>query len=218
LFLRGKSEVIYNGIDPAFFDPEQAIDRGIALRERLGISKDAKVACCIARFQPEKGHLILLNAFKQVLSHLQNGYLILAGDGILRAELEKCVQELGLADNVRFLGSVGDVRPVLAASDVSVIASTAVETFSIAMLESMSMKVPVVGTDIGGMSEAVIHGVTGFVVPVGDKDALAQTMLLALSNDEMRHSMGAAARNLVERSFTRAEMIEQTERVIEKII
>ncbi|TCV83440.1 glycosyltransferase family 4 protein [Sulfurirhabdus autotrophica] len=217
-FLRKRSQVIYNGVDTDYFAPAKFLDIGLAFRGTLGIPEEGRVICHIAGFRPEKGHTILLNAFSEVLKAVPNAYLVFAGDGPLRVEITHLVQEMGIEERVRFLGSLADVRPVLAASDVSVLSSTAVETFSIAMLESMSMKVPMVATDMGGTSEAVLHDETGVIVEPGDQGGLAKALANLLIEDRKRIAMGDAARTLVKNKFTKRNMVEETASVIEQCI
>jgi len=216
-FLRGRTTVIYNGVDAEWFDPDKARIAGAQLRERYGVPADAFVACCIAGFRPEKGHGHLLQAFKQVVSNCPNAYLLLAGDGVLRKEMELLAAEAGLSRHVIFLGLLSDVRPLLAASDVSVIASTAVETFSIAMLESLAMGVPMVATDIGGTAEAIREPHTGLLVPADDVERLAGALERMRSVPRARHTMGEAGRGLVMREFSSATMTDATARLFEEV-
>jgi glycosyltransferase involved in cell wall biosynthesis len=151
-FLESKSCVIYNGVDSRSFVPDGTSKQADQLRPKYAIPTDAVVLSCVAGFRPEKGHDILLRAFKKVVNSCPHAYLALVGDGPTRTEVEQLADELGIRDQVLFLGRLDDVRPVLSISCCTILASTAVETFSIAMLESMSMGVPVVATDIGGAS------------------------------------------------------------------
>jgi len=141
-------------------------------------------------------------------------YLLLAGDGVTKTLIEKQVKENQLANRVKFLGELADVRPVLAATDVTVLASTAVETFSMAMLESMAMEVPMVATDIGGLSEAIIPGETGDLVSPKDIDALVKALSYYVSNRDYAASIGAKARSLVIEKFSKKSMVQETERVL----
>ena len=124
-FLVGKTQVIYNGVDTEQFDPEVHQQTGRTLRQLLGISEQAKVICHIAGFRPEKGHTILLDAFGMLAKDNQNAFLLFVGDGVLRPEIEGQVWKANLTNRVHFLGNLTDVRPALAASNCSVLASTA---------------------------------------------------------------------------------------------
>ena len=173
---------------------------------------------CVAGFRPEKNHLGLLKSFSALDNATFNPYLLLAGDGPERQKAEAFAAKRGLKQRVIFLGNVEDIRPVLSASDLTVIASTAIETFSIAMLESMAMARPVITTDIGGQREAIIDGETGKVVPIGDLGALADAMGECLGDLDKVKTMGKKAREKVIREFSVEEMVRQTERVLEEAL
>ncbi len=205
--LEGKSVVIHNGVDVAFFQRNPFLSAAEKLKSSLGIPSGAPIIICVAGFRKEKNHRQLIDAF----SHLDDkSYLLLAGDGELRPAIESTVKRKGLSERVRFLGDLADVRPALAAVDISVLASTAVETFSIAMLESMAMEVPTVVTDIGGLSEAVVPGETGALVRAGDVAALRDTLSECLKDRGRLKEMGRKARSRVTVMFTKQAMVEKT--------
>ena len=216
--LAGATHVIYNGINTEKFKPDNHQASGKALRENLGIPIQAKVICHIAGFRPEKGHVILLDAFRMLAQRNPDTFLLFVGDGVLRPEIKERVRNVNLTNRVHFLGNITDVCPALAASDCSVLASTAVETFSIAMLESMAMRVPMVATNIGGTAEAVLHGQTGLLVPANEPTAMADALFYMLEHHEERRTMGNAGRNLVMRDFSAAKMISETERVLTDLV
>jgi len=217
-FLNRLTEVVFNGVDIEHFSPLAITEHANQLRSELKISDDVQIVCHIAGFRPEKGHLILLDAFEQLVKKQQKVMLIFAGDGALRSLVEETAEAKGLLANVHFLGAVPDVRPVLALSDLAVIASTAVETFSIAMLESMAMEVPLLATDVGGTREAVIKGKTGFLVPENDKQALEDGLLEALNNPQKLKQMGQNARQFVVEKFTYQEMVLKTNELLINVI
>ena len=208
--LKSKSRVVYNGVDSDYFNPDDFISEGLFLKKKLGIDSNPTIAC-IAGFRREKAHQILLQAFSRLP---ENVHLILAGDGQLRSEIELTINQLGLSNRVHLMGNVDDVRPVLAATDVTVLTSTAVETFSMAMLESMSMSVPMVATDIGGLSEAIIPGETGGLVSPEDVAGLAYALSRYVINREYATSMGSRSRALVVEKFSKSFMVRDTERVL----
>jgi len=205
------AEVVYNGVDPAAYEPRTARAGGAELRRRLGIAADSNVISCIAGLRPEKGHTFLFDAFAGLSG---SPWLLLAGDGPERSRLENLTKGLRARDRVCFLGEVRDVRPVISASDVTVLASTAVETFSMAMLESMAMEVPVVATDIGGLSEAIHVGETGDLVPAGDASALRASLQRMLDGDDERRRMGLRGRELIAAEFSVHAMTHATDTLL----
>lgn len=213
--IRSKNEVVYNGVDVDFFSPGEFINNGLSLKKKLNIPCTSPVIVCIAGFRKEKAHNILLNT----LSNLpDNIHLILAGDGELRCEIQKMVNTLNLTTRVHLVGNVNDVRPILAASDISVLTSTSVETFSIAMLESMSMKVPFIATNIGGLSEAIVKGVTGDLFSSGDINELKNILLYYLSDKDRLKNMGMESRKMVKDRFSKNIMINKTEDILNNIL
>ncbi|WP_207173717.1 glycosyltransferase family 4 protein [Halochromatium glycolicum] len=210
-FLEDRSTIVYNGIDLAAKPVDAAGTLGASFRAAAGIPDDAFVIACIAGFRPEKGHRFLIQALAGLP---EDCYLLLAGDGETRSLIEGAVSRAGLGDRVHFLGIVADVWPVLAAADVSVLASTAVETFSIAMLESMAAGLPMVASRIGGMEEAVTDGETGLLLPPGNTAALRDALVLLHGDRHLARRMGQAGRARVERDFTVERMAHTTAAVL----
>lgn len=206
-FLAGTASRIYNGIDAEYFSPAMSEESRRTERLVLGIAEDAIVCLCVAAMRPEKGHAILLEAMAAAREKSPKLQLYLAGDGVLRAELEKRARDLGLDPCVHFLGLVTDIRRYLRVADLTILPSTAVETFSMAMLESLATEVPVLATDIGGVREAVIEGQTGRVVTPRNIGALADALVdMSLSASELRE-LGRRGRTLVRQRFTRQSMV-----------
>jgi glycosyltransferase involved in cell wall biosynthesis len=214
-FLVGRSDVVYNGVDTAWFEPTKFQHEGSIFRNELNIPEQGVVLACIARFAPEKGQHLLVAACASL--DQRSVHLVFAGDGPLRAEVEGQVKRLGLADHVRFIGNVSDVRPLLAATDLLVLPSTAVETFSMAMLEALSMATPVLGSDIGGMGEAVLENETGALVQAGDIADLTRRIGTLTADRGRLESMGARGRELVVEQFSEALMVENTASIIRRV-
>lgn len=209
--LAPSSRVVHNGVAPERFRREDFAEAASQLRRNLDIPDGDFVFASIAAFRPEKGHRLLLDAFAQVR---ENAWLVLAGDGSLRPEMEAYAESAGLGGRVRFLGSIPDSRPLIAASNATVLASTAVETFSMAMLESMALGVPMIAPRIGGLPEAIADGETGFLFPVGEVGSLTDHMRSAAEQPERTQRMGRSARNKIIREFTFEKMVAGTERVL----
>lgn len=205
------SAVVHNGVDPAHFRRDDFREQAAQLRTALGIADDTVLFAHIAAFRPEKGHKLLIDVFSQLDG---DACLVFAGDGELRPVMEAHVATAGLKERTRFLGNIADVRPLIAASNATVLASTAVETFSMAMLESMAMGVPMIAPHIGGLPEAIIHGDTGLLFAVGDSPALARCLQQVLDKPEDAARMGRSAEHKVTQRFTDDAMVKGTERVL----
>lgn len=209
--LAASSRVVHNGVAPERFRRHEFEEPARRLRAELDIPDGAFVFASIAAFRPEKGHKLLIDAFARVGN---NAWLVFAGDGDLRAGMESYAAEAGLTGRVRFLGNVSDTRPLIAASNATVLASTAVETFSMAMLESMAMGVPMIAPRIGGLSEAIIDGETGLLFPIGDVPALSRHMQSVVEHPSAVITMGRAAEQKLIENFTVDKMIAKSERVL----
>jgi len=113
--------------------------------------------------------------------------LLLIGDGPERANLEEMCKEIGLCDNIRFLGKQEAIEDLLSVSDLFILPSSN-ESFGLAALEAMAIEVPVISTNIGGIPEVNIDGKTGFLCEVGDVETMAEKALEILS-DEKKHRL-----------------------------
>ncbi len=158
-------------------------------------------AISVANFRPEKGHDVLVRAFAEVARRLPTARLALVGSGPTEPSVRALVSRLGLGASVDFKGRVSDIWPELAKADVFVLASW-YDTFGLAALEAMAAGLPVVATATGGLTDVVGHGRTGWLVPPGDKAALAQRLAQLLTDGSLRRRMGHAAQ---ETASTRSE-------------
>ena len=196
---------IHNGVDGTSFTcvPSGA---GTAVRTDWGLDPDDFVVGMCAAFRPEKRHTDVLAAVASLIQGGLPAKLLLIGEGQERPRIEAAARRLAIEDRVVITGFQPDVRPMLGACDVMVLASTAVETFSIAVLEAMAMCRPVVSSDIGGAREQIEDGVTGFVFAPGRTEQLVDRLTRAADPD-LRQAMGRAARSKVEREFTVERMV-----------
>ncbi|WP_245589512.1 glycosyltransferase [Amycolatopsis balhimycina] len=164
------------------------------VRASLGVPEGTPVALCLARLEPQKRHDVLLDAWAAVGG---DAVLWLAGDGSLRAELERRSEALGR--RVEFLGTRTDVPDLLAAADVTVLTSDW-EGLPLAVLESMAAGRPVVATGVGGIGE-VLAGGGGLVVPPGDPAATAEALNTLLFDRTTRETVAAEGIRAVERDY-----------------
>lgn len=202
------SSVIYNGVDSDHFQAVSSFEEGKRLRASLGVKPDGLLLGTVGMFRPEKNQEVLLTALKRLRVARVDAHLVLAGDGALRAHLQKRAAELEVADRVSFIGEVDDVRPVLAAMDVFLLPSIAVESFSNAALEAMSMGKPVILSDIGGAREMIDDGVEGYVVSPNELEARLPAIVAQLYADRRKRlQMGNDARKRAVTCFSVAAMV-----------
>ena len=187
--------VVYNGI------------------ERIPIpSAEEKAVGMVARLEEVKDHETFLLGAKKLLDKRQDVRFYIVGDGSLRKQLEQKAAALGIREHVTFTGFLQDVEKIEAALDIAVITSRA-EALCLSILESMIAGIPAVGTDSGGVAEVIRHGENGFLIPVGDSDALAERLDELLADDAKRSAFGAQAKKDAEATF----LAEQMTRKIEKL-
>ena len=159
-------EVIPNFVDPTVFDRAR---HGTALREELG--GGLPVLMHISNFRPVKRVCDVVRIFARVRAS-RPCVLVMVGDGPDRHAAEEEARRLGVFGDVRFLGKIDSVAPLLAAADVYVFPSES-ESFGLSALEALASGVPVVAAKVGGVPEVVRDGVTGALLPLGDIDGMA---------------------------------------------
>jgi len=169
----------------------------------------------VARFQAQKDHATLFDA----LGRLEDlpWSLELIGDGPDLSRWQEWVAHRNWSGRVRFSGQVLDVPRRLEASDIFVLASHW-EGFPRSILEAMRAGLPVVVSDVGGVREAVHEGLTGFVVPPRDAEALADRLSRLLADATLRRTLGEAGRNRYEAEFTFDAMLTKTHRVWDRVL
>jgi glycosyltransferase involved in cell wall biosynthesis len=208
--------VAYNGVDTRAFAPLE--EREVARRD-LGLEAGSFVVGTLGRLTPDKGGQDDL--VRAVAGMARKGCairLLVVGDGPLRPELERLSAELGLGDKAIFTGTrTGpDVGMVLGCMDVFVLPSHR-EALPIALLEAMSVGVPVVSTRVGGIPEILEDGINGLLVPAGQPMAL-QASIQCLADDEwLSHRLGLAGRTHVQANFTLEQATQRVEQVYEEI-
>ena len=171
-----------------------------------------KAVGMVARLEEVKDHETFLLGAKKLLEKRQDVRFYIVGDGSLRKQLEQKAAALGIREHVTFTGFLQDVEKIEAALDIAVITSKA-EALCLSILESMIAGIPAVGTDSGGVAEVIRHGENGFLIPVGDSDALAERLDELLADDAKRSAFGAQAKRDAEATF----LAEQMTRKIEKL-
>ena len=195
-----------NGVDLARFDPGKD---SIRVREALGIASGSQVVMSIGRFGAVKDFPTLIRGFARVRSSRPAVRLVLVGAGETGA-LEQVARELGVADSVIFAGPRADVPELLGFCDLY-INSSRFEGMSNTILEAMAMGRPVIATAVGGNTELVREGETGFLVPPADPVRLGETMERLLSEPELARRMGERGRSIIEGEHALRGMVEAYE-------
>ncbi|MCC6473467.1 MAG: glycosyltransferase [Burkholderiales bacterium] len=193
------------GVDIARFDPEKYAPD---LRGELDLPGDVPLVGTVAILRMKKGHQDLIAAIPRVLEALPRAHFVFAGDGPQRANIERALREAGLGARVSLLGLRGDVPRVLRGIDLFVL-PTHEEALGTSFLEAQAMGVPVIGTRVGGVPEALREGETGLLVPARDPAALAAAIVTLAGDRERLRRMGEAARRFVRAEYSGERMGER---------
>jgi glycosyltransferase involved in cell wall biosynthesis len=214
-----KIDTIHNGIDVQKFATRHQRQ---SKRAELGWDPDRPIVIMVAVLRPGKGHELLFEALPHLKAALPGVQVKLVGDGALNDDLRQQAAPFG--DTVEFLGQRIDVPELLGASDVLVLPSWS-EALPTVLLEAGAASLPVVATDVGGTSEIVVDGQTGFIVPPGNAPALAGRLLEVLENPTRGQQMGREARarvvscfSLEEQARSLAALFQQEVKVYENLV
>ena len=198
-----RMRVIPNGYDVEIFAPDP--EGGLRLRRSIGVADDAHVVGIVARWDPIKDHATFLDAAARVAVQDPRVCFVLCGEGITCAneKLSELVKRHGLRDQVRLLGPRDDIATVFSAFDLHVLSSRS-EAFPNVVAEAMACEVSCVVTDVG--DAALIVGPTGWVVPPGRPDLLADAMYQGVRS-LASGGRGEEARRRIVREFSIVRMV-----------
>ncbi|MCX8065024.1 MAG: glycosyltransferase family 4 protein [Candidatus Hydrogenedentes bacterium] len=186
-------------------------------REELGIPPDKVILFNAGALVDHKDHLTLIKAFYLANKNQNNLFLLIAGDGPLRKNIEKEIKILGVENKVRLLGHRKDVPKIMKSIDIYVSSSWS-EGLGTSVLEALASKKPVIATDAGGISEMVINETTGLLLPPRNPEMLAASILYILQHPEEALRFANEGRKHVEENFSVERMIKETIEVYEEVI
>lgn len=191
--------IIPNGIDVTRFDRRRVTPGG--LRRELGIAPEIPVLAVVSRPTALKNFEMLAEVLTRTAQQIPSVRLLIAGDSASRPYYEAMFARLGLAERTTFLGHRDDIEAVYEASDLAVLTSHS-EGSPNAILEAMSMSIPVVGNGCQGVTELITHGVNGFYAPRDDVQTFTEYVVSLIKNPALRRSIGTAGRTFVEQKFS----------------
>jgi glycosyltransferase involved in cell wall biosynthesis len=211
-----KIELIYNGVVLDAFRADDASVRE-KVRTELGIPANNPVVILVGNLRPVKAIDVFLESVRMVATEHPEAHVVIVGEGSEREKLEGMTRSLWLSERVHFLGSRTDVPRLLNASDVGVLSSSS-EGLSNAIIEYMAAGLPVVCTAVGGNPELVTDDVNGYVVPVGDSEAMATAMKKLLANPSRARELGLRGRALADELFDVSRCVARTESFYERLV
>jgi glycosyltransferase involved in cell wall biosynthesis len=209
----------YNGLDLDRLKVPQGLRRDDALTTfGLPLEPARRFVTIVANLHnPVKDHPMFLRAAALVCAAVPDAAFVIAGEGDLMKSLTKLAEQLGIQRDVFFIGRCEDVGRLLAASDVGVLSSKA-EGFSNAILEYMAAGLPVVATEAGGVREAIVEGETGFVVPAGDDQRMAERIIELLGDSERARQMGQLGKVIVAGKFSCQHHLRNTLELYDELL
>lgn len=188
-------------------------DEGVAQRRAWGLPDGAVVIGIVARLSPVKNHALLFKAMGQLDERY---HLVVIGDGPCRSELESLARQLRIESRVHLTGEVVSHRNLHQYFDISVLCSLS-EGFPNSLIEAMAAGTPVVATPVGGVTDAVTHGVTGHLVPAGDPNELANALRMLASDLQLRRRLGETAREEARSKFSQERVIDRLSELYESL-
>jgi L-malate glycosyltransferase len=202
-----KCKAIYNGVDTDRFKP--GLSR--AWRGAMGWDDTHVVFAMVANFYRYKRHIDFARAAALISKkHPEARFVMAGGDYGSKTDVVNEVAELGLGDKIQILDSVSTPEYIFAAIDI-LVSTSETEGLSNVLLEAMACGKPVIATQTGGNPEIVFDGETGFLVPIGSPEALAQSAGKLINDPTLRHKFGAQARKRIVDEFSLYTMVHSHE-------
>lgn len=198
-------ETVYTGIDFKYDCKKKSRKK----------PKDKKVITCISRLRPRKGHKYLFEALASIDSKLGDPEVWVVGDGEMREELEKQVQDLQLK-NVTFLGERKDVTELLSQSDIFVLPTTS-DTLPISIIEAMFANQAILTTNIGGIPEIIKNNHSGLIAEPGNSQQLAEKLSLLLCDKALSETLAQNARTFAETNLLSTTMVKKIEEIYQSL-
>lgn len=197
--------VIYNFIDGEKYDKTKEDCQRGALAEA-----DEKIITHISNFRPVKRTQDVIKVFNEVQKEVPSK-LLMVGDGPERIKAENLVKQLGIKDNVLFLGNSNEIAKLLCYSDVFLLPSET-ESFGLAALEAMAAGTAVISTNTGGLPEVNVQGKTGYLSNLGDVEDMAKNTIKILKDEQLLNELKQNAKNHI-KDFSLEAVLPQYEAI-----
>jgi glycosyltransferase involved in cell wall biosynthesis len=217
-----RSEVVPYGVDAKRFRPDDQARAKV--RRALGVGGSTLLVFAVGRLVRKKGFEYLIDAIAQ-LPNAGDALVVLAGDGDLREELEARAQAAGVADRVKFVGTLLQdvVAEYLAAADIAVVPSVRDDAGNVdglpnVVMETLASGTALIATPAGGISAVLEHERTGVIVPERDPAAIARAIQTLASNPAQREALATAGREMVMNRFGWSRVAERFEAAYAAVI
>jgi len=186
------------------------------IKEQYGIQADEKVIIHISNFRKVKRVQDVIYTFQEIHDQIQSK-LLLVGDGPEYSTMVQLVEELGLTEDVLFLGKQKNISDLLSISDLKLLMSEK-ESFGLVLLEAMACEVPCIGTNVGGIPEVIEHGETGYIVSLNDVKEASSYALKLLKDDTLLHQFSQNAVQHARAHFNSDKIVQEYESLYNKLL
>lgn len=200
-----KMDMIHSAVDDALFDGCE--DRNWFYRE-FGLESFHRPIGMIAQFIDRKGHMVLVDAARKIVSGCPDARFVLFGKGPLVPAVRNAVRSAGLKQAFIFAGFREDLCRILPCLQM-VVHPAQMEGLGVSLLQAAAAGLPIVATPAGGIPEIVKHGENGFLVPIGDHEQLAEAVIELMTDDRLAEEFGSAGRHRVRSLFSITEMADK---------
>jgi len=214
-----KIEVIFNGIDPEFFEVKNVSKN---IREELKLENRVKLVGCLGRILPQKGQKSFLLAISGVIQKYPETFFLIIGDLFLKEktyqkELLEIIKKNGIERHVRFTGFRDDVRDVIRTLDIVVFPSIAPESFGLSILEAMALGKPVVATRVGGVCEMIEDGRNGILIEPNHPEQISDRIIQLFSHKDMYDRIGQRAKETANKKFSLKNYVTAMEKAFTEV-
>ncbi|MES1982264.1 MAG: glycosyltransferase family 4 protein [Pseudomonadota bacterium] len=207
-------QLISNGVDTGIFRPDRTSH---ALPALLNLAPEIPLVGFVGRLSHEKGPEVFVRAAIAAHRKLPQCHFVLIGEGPMRAKLEEDIEEAGLGKHIHLAGLQKDMPNMYAALDL-VVSTSYSEGMPLALLEAMASGVPVIASQVGGITEVIEVGTTGLLSDPGDHQEVARHIVALITNPVLRSQMGKAARLRIEQNFELSNCVDQTGKLLSSLV
>ena len=205
--------VIYEGVN---------IENGrkanpLNLHKEFGVPEDSLIVGNVAALVPHKGQRYLVDAAAHVIRQVPKARFFIVGEGALALTLQNQINQLGLENHIFLTGFRTDVLSMIKSFDLFIMSSIT-EGLGTSALDAMACETPLIATRAGGLSEVIIHGQSGILVPVKNSEALAYEIIKMLKNESFRASCGHQGLQRAKTNFSASRMVDETLMVYKSVV
>lgn len=214
-----KVEVIPLGFDLAKFHQNLEIKRA-NVREKYRIQSDEIAIAIVGRLAPIKNHFLFLNVVEKALAKTsQKLKVFIVGDGDMKASIAQRVSEINAQYGavIEMTSWEKDIATFNAGMDIICLSSNN-EGTPVSLIEAQAANIPVISTNVGGVSDVVKEGETGYIVPKENEDAFLEKLLFLIENENIRKKMSQNGWNYVQDKFSYITLVKNTEKYYQRLL